>query len=153
MMDRLSMFDAAGGQLAFLRFATAFHARCLADPELSHPFSHPGNPEHVERLADYWAEVFGGPARFSESFGGHSAMLAIHAGQGAGSDLGERFVVCFMRAADDAELPDDADFRAQFRAYIEWAVDDVMAYAPEGSEVPDALPVPHWGWEGLQRAG
>jgi len=80
-------------------------------------------------------------------------MLAIHAGQGAGSDLGERFVVCFMRAADDAELPNDADFRAQFRAYIEWAVDDVMAYAPEGSEVPNALPVPHWGWEGLQRAG
>jgi hemoglobin len=151
-MTSLSMFDAAGGRPAFLRFATAFHARCLADPELSHPFSHPGNPEHVNRLADYWAEVFGGPARFSESFGGHSAMLAIHAGQGAGSDLGERFVVCFLQAADDADLPVDPDLRGQLRAYIEWAVDEVIAYSPEGSDVPDGIPVPHWGWGGLEPA-
>ncbi len=147
-----SMFDAAGGREAFQRFAAAFHARCLADPELSHPFSHPGNPEHVDRLADYWSEVFGGPPRFSASFGGHSAMLAIHAGQGAGSDLGERFVVCFLQAADDADLPADADFRAQFRAYIEWAVDEVMSYSPEGSEVAEGLPVPRWGWDGLEEA-
>jgi hemoglobin len=151
-MAQHSMFDAAGGAPAFLRFATAFHARCLADPELSHPFSHPGNPEHVQRLADYWGEVFGGPARFSESFGGHPAMLAIHAGQGAGSDLGERFVACFLQAADDADFPDDPAFRSQFGAYIRYAVDDVMSYSPEGSQVPDGLPVPRWGWDGLERA-
>ena len=45
---------------------------------LNHPFSHLGNPQHVERLANYWAEVFGGPER-SELYGGHSAMLGIHA--------------------------------------------------------------------------
>jgi hemoglobin len=37
---------------AFLALAAAHHARCLADPELNHPFSHPGqHPRHVERLA------------------------------------------------------------------------------------------------------
>jgi hypothetical protein len=85
------MFEFAGGEAAFLALAAAHHQRCLEDPVLSHPFSHPGNPEHIERLADYWAEVFGGPPRYSESFGGHSGMLGIHAGQGADDDLGARF--------------------------------------------------------------
>src|SRR5438445_9892887 len=121
-MTRPSMFEFAGGDAAFLALAAAHHQRCLADPVLSHPFSHPDNPDHVERLADYWAEVFGGPPRYSESFGGHSAMLGIHAGQGADADLGDRFVACFVQAADDAGLPDDAEFRAGLRAYMQWAV-------------------------------
>src|SRR6059036_3508058 len=139
---RPSMYEFAGGERAFLALATAHHRRCLEDPILSHPFSHPLNPDHVQRLADYWAEVFGGPTRYSESFGGHSAMLGIHAGQGAGEDLGVRFVACFVQAADDASLPDDAEFRAALRAYMEWAVDEVMSYSPPESRVAASLPVP-----------
>ena len=64
----------------------------LQDPELNHPFSHTGNPQHIENLAAYWAEVFGGPPRYSEFHGGHSAIVGIHAGQGAGEDFGPRFI-------------------------------------------------------------
>ena len=117
---------------------------------LSHPFSHPGNPDHVERLADYWAEVFGGPARYSESFGGQSAMLVIHAGEGADEDLGRRFVKCFVQAADDAGLPDDDVFRSALRAYMEWAVGEVLSYSHAEAQVPAGLPVPRWGWNGLE---
>jgi hemoglobin len=145
------MFEFAGGGPALLSLAAAFHQRCLEDPVLSHPFSHPGNPEHVERLADYWAEVLGGPTRYSESFGGHSAMLGIHAGQGAEDELGDRFVACFVQAADDAGLPDDPAFRAGLRAYMEWAVDEVLAYSSAESRVPADLAVPHWHWNGLQQ--
>jgi hemoglobin len=106
------MFEFAGGEPAFVALATAHHQRCLEDPVLSHPFEHPENLEHIARLADYWAEVFGGPPRYSESFGGHSTMLGIHAGQRADEDLGARFVACFMQAAEDASLPDDPDLRA-----------------------------------------
>lgn len=147
-MARPSIFEFAGGHAAFLAFAAAFHKRCLEDPELNHPFSHPGNPEHVERLADYWGEVFGGPARYSESYGGHSAMVAVHAGQGAGDDYGPRFVACFMQAADDVGLPDDNDFRAALRSYIESAVGDVLSYAPHGSHVPAGMAIPRWSWNG-----
>jgi hemoglobin len=142
------MFEFAGGRPAFSALAAAHHRRCLADPVLSHPFSHPGNPEHVERLADYWAEVFGGPPRYSESFGGHSAMLGIHAGQGADDHLGMGFVSCFVKAADDAGLPDDLAFRTGLRAYIEWAVTEVLSYSPAETQVPDGVPVPRWGWNG-----
>jgi hemoglobin len=151
-MSRPSIYEFAGGEPAFLALAAAHHQRCLDDPELNHPFSHPGNPQHVERLADYWAEVFGGPPRYSESFGGHSAMLGIHAGQGAGEDLGARFVACFVQAADDAGLPSDPEFRDSLRAYMEWAVREVMDYSPPGVEVADGLPVPCWCWNGLEGA-
>jgi hemoglobin len=149
-MSRASMFDFAGGEQAFAALAAAFHRRCLEEPVLSHPFSHPGNPEHVDRLADYWAEVFGGPPRYSEAFGGHSAMLGIHAGQGADEDLGDRFVACFVQAADDAGLPEDPDFRAQLQAYMRWAVDDVLSYSPPDTKVPERLAIPRWSWTGLR---
>src|SRR6266567_8658485 len=117
-MSRPSLFEFAGGDQAFLALAAATHERCLQDPELNHPFGHGVGPNHLEHLAAYWAEVFGGPPRYSRSLGGHSAMLGIHAGQGAGEDLGARFVACFVQAADDAGLPADPDFRAAFRAYM-----------------------------------
>ena len=147
-MARPSIYEVAGGDPAFLALATAHHERCLRDPVLEHPFSHPGHPQHVQRLADYWAEVFGGPARYSESCGGHAAMLEIHAGEGADHDLGARFVTCFVQAADDARLPDDPDLRNALRSYMEWAVAEVLSYSPRGAEVPPGLPVPRWSWDG-----
>ena len=148
---RPSLFEHAGGEAAFLALARAHHARCLADPELNHPFSHPGqHPQHVERLAAYWAEVLGGPPRFSAECGDHSAVLLMHAHNGDMSDLGRRFVDCFVAAADDAGLPADPEFRAVLRAYMVWAVDDVLAYSAEGSVVPPGVPMPRWSWEGLE---
>ena len=148
---RPTLFEFAGGGAAFVALAAAHHARCLADPELNHPFSHPGqHPQHVERLAAYWAEVMGGPPSFSQSCGDQSGVLQMHAGNGDMSDLGDRFVRCFDSAADDAELPDDPAFRAALHAYMRWAVDDVLRYSPEDTIVPPAAVMPRWGWDGLQ---
>jgi hemoglobin len=151
-MARPSLYAYAGGAPALLALATAHHERCLQDPVLSHPFSHDGDPDHVQHLATYWGEVLGGPPAYSESLGGHSAMLTIHAAQGAETDLGDRFVTAFVQAADDAGLPADDEFRGALRAYMRWAVDEVMAYSPLGSVVPEGLPVPHWSWDGLVAA-
>ncbi len=130
-MTRVSLYGFAGGDQAWLAFTAAFHELCMADPELNHPFSH-SSPHHIEHLASYWAEVFGGPKRYSGSLGGHSGMLTIHAGQGASEDLSTRFVACFMQATDDAGLPDDPEFRASIQSYIEWAVKEVDTYqAPD----------------------
>ena len=151
-MPRPSVYEFAGGEAAFLALAAAHHERCLQDPELNHPFSHQINPQHVERLAAYWAEVFGGPHRYSDSNGGHSGMLVIHAGKGAGPDLGERFVACFVQAIDDAGLPADPEFRDLLRSYMESAVREVISYSPAGATVPAELEVPHWSWDGPEPA-
>jgi hemoglobin len=148
---RPSLFEFAGGEEAFLSLAKAHHARCLADPELNHPFSHDDqHPQHVERLAAYWAEVFGGPRVYSETCGDESGVLLMHAGNGDMSDLGERFLDCFVGALDDAGLPADPAFRAALGAYMRWAVDNVLSYSPEDADVPPAVPMPRWGWDGLQ---
>lgn len=148
---RPTLYEFAGGEQAFLALAAAHHARCLSDPELNHPFSHPGqHPRHVERLAAYWAEVMGGPAGYSRECGSQSALVHMHAGNGDMSDLGRRFVDCFVHAADDAGLPADPAFRAALRAYMEWAVGEVALSHPHDMDVPPDLRVPRWSWDGLE---
>ncbi len=152
-MTRPSIFEFAGGEPAFRALAAAHHERCLADPELNHPFSHGGKPDHVERLAAYWAEVFGGPTTYTTQYGDHSAVLKIHCGEGAEvmDEFGRRFLACFVAAADDAGLPDDPTLREALRAYMTWAVADVISYSPKESVVSDGQAVPRWSWEGLVR--
>jgi hemoglobin len=149
---RPSLYDVAGGEPAFLALATAHHARCLADPELNHPFSHPDqHPEHVERLAAYWAEVLGGPPTFSQRHRGtHAAVVRVHCGNGDMSDLNRRFVASFVAAMDDARLPDDAAFRAALRDYMRWAVVEVSGHVEADPDIPDDAPMPRWSWDGPQ---
>lgn len=144
-MGRPSIYEYVGGERAFLTLAAKHHERCLADPELNHPFAHPGgHPQHVERLGAYWAEVFGGPATFP---GGHSAMLTVHSCQEIPDGWDGRFLACFVQAADDAGFPEDV--KPALAAYMEYAVAEVVRYAPKGSVVPKSLPTPKWGWDGL----
>jgi hemoglobin len=149
-LARPSIYEFAGGAQGFLALAAATHERCLQDPELNHPFSHHMHPRHIENLAAYWAEVFGGPPSYSSTLGGHSGMLAIHAGQGAPDELGDRFATCFIQALDDAELPGDEEFRGVMHEYIHWASREVNSYAPAGTRVEPDLPMPRWSWDGLQ---
>ena len=149
-MERPSVYESVGGATGFAALITAHHQRCLDDPQLNHPFSHGGDPDHLEHLAGYIGEVFGGPPVYSQGLGGQSAMLTMHADMGMEDDLGRRFVTCFVQAADDAGLPDDPELRRVLREYMEWAVADVYVYNPSGSTVAAGLPMPHWSWDGLQ---
>lgn len=148
---RPTLYEFAGGEEAFLALARAHHARCLADPELNHPFSHDDqHPQHIERLAAYWAEVLGGPPAYSQTCGDESSVLRTHAGNGDMGDLGERFVDCFVHALDDAELPDDPAFREALHAYMRWAVVNVLSYSAEDAVVASDIRMPRWDWDGLQ---
>src|SRR5919202_1851235 len=149
-MERVSIYEAAGGELAFLALAAAHHTRCLADPVLEHPFSHGVDPDHVKRLATYWAEVFGGPSTYSVTYGDHSAVMRMHAGNEMEADLGERFVGCFVAAADDAGLPHEPELRDALRRYMEWATRAMYAYNARDAVVPSGMAMPRWGWAGLE---
>src|SRR5258708_5564544 len=56
-----TVFEAAGGNDGLRRLADAWHRRVMADDEVAHAFSHGFHPQHVERLAAYWAEALVGP--------------------------------------------------------------------------------------------
>lgn len=149
-MARPSIYDVLGGEQAFQRLAAALHERCVADPVLNHPFGRDDlRPDHTQRLGHYLAEVFGGPPRYSESYGDHSFVLGIHAHQGMDAELGERFVACFALAIDDAGFPSDPELRAALMSYLEHAVAEVYSYDPPESVVPSGAPVPRWSWDGL----
>lgn len=148
------MYDAVGGDDAFQRLAAANHERCVAEAELNHAFDRDDlDPDHVLHLGWYWAEAFGGPTRFSESCGGQSQMLELHAHNGAPEDWKQRFLDCFLAAIDDAGLPSDPVLRQVLHDYMAWAVNDVMAYEDRDAVVPTGLGVPRWSWDGLVSDG
>ena len=144
-----TIYEAAGGRQAFVDLARAWHSRCLDDPVLNHPFSHPGHPQHVERLAAYWAEALGGPTEYSDELGSHTYVARLHAGNGEHEDMDQRAQECFALALDDAGLPQDERLRSTLREYFRWATTLMAAYPRSPDDVPDDLTLPRWSWDGL----
>src|SRR5438132_11188151 len=107
-----TIYEAAGGRQAFMNLDRAWHARCLADPIVSHAFSNGYHPQHTERLAAYWAEALGGPPTYTASMGDETMVTKMHSGNGEHVEMDERAQVCFAQALDDARLPDDQRLRS-----------------------------------------
>ena len=98
----------AGWSRGLLALAHAWHERCLADPVMNHPFSHPGtHPQHLERLAAYWGEALGGPTAFTSALGDETSVLRRHAGNGEHVEMDQRAVACFDAALTDVGITDD----------------------------------------------
>ncbi len=156
--ERPSVYEAAGGLPALEAVARAWHARCLADPVLEHPFTHaPVHPRHAQRLAAYWAEQLGGPPLWTggsdraAALGSHVGVLRMHSGDGVHDDLDRRAVTAFVGAMDDAGLPADDDLRATLAAWFAWATASMAAYPRSPDDVPPLLSMPHWSWDGPVR--
>ena len=81
-----------------LALAHAWHERVLADPVVSHAFSHGFRDDHTERLAAYWAEVLGGPATYSQTMGDEAHVVRLHTGNGPHDEMDRRAVDCFAAA-------------------------------------------------------
>ncbi len=144
-----SIFEAAGGRPAFVALAHAWHRRCLEDPVVSHAFSHGElHPQHVERLAAYWAEALGGPADYTGAMGEHSHVLRLHSGNGEHEEMDERAQDCFAVALDDAGLPDDERLRSTVKEYFRWATAGMAAHPDSADDVPPGLRLPRWSWNG-----
>src|SRR5215475_9346805 len=146
-MDQ-TIYEAAGGRKAFLDLAHAWHARCLADPVVSHAFSHGFHPQHTERLAAYWAEALGGPPHFSTEISDETTVVQVHSGHGEHVDMDERGQVCFAQALEDAGFPNDPRLRETLKAYFRWATERLSSYPRSPDDVPGGLALAHWSWDG-----
>src|SRR4030081_2750354 len=78
-----TVLEAVGGHDCLRRLTDAWHRRVMADDEVSHAFSHGFHPQHVERLAAYWAEALGGPTTYSDSYGDEATVVKMHSGNGS----------------------------------------------------------------------
>jgi hemoglobin len=142
-----SIYEAAGKLDGILRLAHAWHERCLADPIVSHAFSHGFHPQHTERLAAYWAEALGGPSRYTASLGDETGVVRMHAGNGEHVEMDERAIACFAHALDDAGFIEPG-LRATLLAYFRWATGTMAKHPRSPDDVPAGLQLARWSWDG-----
>ena len=141
-----TLYEWAGGGDAFARMIDAFYDRVERDDLLSVLFPGGVSREHREHVTTWWIEVFGGPADYTASLGGYEAMLAHHRELSITAEQRRRFVDLMSRAADDAQLPDDPEFRAALLGYLEWGTRLALHNSQPDAEVAEHAPVPRWGW-------
>jgi hemoglobin len=149
-----SVYEAVGGDEGLLRLAEAWHARVIADPVVSHAFSHGFHTAHIRRLAAYWAETLGGPPIYSTAIGDQSGVVRLHSGEGPHAEMSERAIACFDGALDDTGLSADEQLRRTLHDYFVWALTTNMdRYPDSAADVPAGLRMPRWSWNGLQDDG
>jgi hemoglobin len=141
-----SLYEWAGGRPAIEALINAFYDRVEHDELIAPLFPGGVSVEHREHVVAWWSEVFGGPATYTERLGGYERMLARHRDLGITPDQRFRFAATMSRAADDAGLPDDPEFRSALVAYLEWGTRLALANSQPGAAVVERAPVPRWGW-------
>jgi len=145
-----TVYEAVGSDDGVTRLASAWHARVMADEVVRHAFSRAYHPSHVDRLAAYWAEAWGGPTRYSETYGDETSVVRIHSGNGPHEEMDSRGITCFDQALVDVGLAGDDRLRQVLHDYFAWATTTTMSrYHHSAHDVPEGLRIPCWSWDGL----
>ena len=122
-----SIFDWAGGREAFARWLNRFYDLVEQEaPEIAAMFGGRVSEHHRTAVTDWWSEVMGGPAVYTEQRFLFGSLMSL--------------------AADDAGLPADPEFRAALVGYLEWGTRLAMHNSQPGAQVAVHAPVPRWGW-------
>ena len=141
-----TLFEWAGGYPALLDMTRIFYARHVPADPLVGPLFANMSPDHPERVAAWLSEVFGGPDLYTQRYGGYSRMISQHVGKNISKEQRARWVAMLVASADEAGLPDDAEFRAAFSAYLEWGTRIAVENSQQGAMPPPNMPVPRWWW-------
>ena len=141
-----TLFEWAGGFPALLRMMTIFYGKYVPQDPLVGPLFANMSPDHPERVAAWLSEVFGGPRFYSQRYGGYSRMISQHVGKCITEEQRARWVQMLCQSAEDAMLPNDAEFRAAFVAYLEWGSRIGKENSQQHAVPPPNMPVPRWWW-------
>jgi CDGSH-type Zn-finger protein/truncated hemoglobin YjbI len=141
-----TLFEWAGGFPALLRMMRIFYGKYVPQDPLVGPLFANMSPDHPERVAAWLSEVFGGPDFYSQRYGGYSRMISQHVGKCITEEQRARWVKMLCQSADDAMLPNDAEFRSAFVAYAEWGSRIGKENSQQHAMPPPNMPVPRWWW-------
>jgi len=141
-----SVYEWIGGRAALERMAQIFYEKYVPHDPLLGPLFAQAAPDHAQRVALWLGEVFGGPKAYSDDFGGYSSMLSRHLGRALTEEKRARWVELLVASANDAGLPNDAEFRSVLSGYIEWGSRIAVENSQAGATPPPAMPMPHWEW-------
>jgi hemoglobin len=140
-----SLYEWLGGMPALEKLTAVFYARVPQDAILAPVFGRMSR-EHPQHVAEFLAEVFGGPKTYSAERGGHPAMIRHHLSRSLTQEQRRRWLELLLACADDIGLPDDPEFRSAFVAYLEWGTRLAVINSEPGATVTEDAPMPRWGW-------
>ena len=144
--DDPTIYEWAGGRAAFERWLGHFYDLVEEDELLAPLFGGKVGQQHRRDVVTWWCEVMGGPADYTTGHGGYEHMLGKHRGLRISAEQRLRFVTLLSRAADDAGLPADPEFRAAIMGYAEWGTRLALHNSQPGAQTAPHAPVPRWGW-------
>src|SRR5687767_11868873 len=144
-----TLYEWIGGQPALDRLMTLFYSRVPSDPLLGPVFAGM-SPAHSQHVSRFVGEVPGGPPTYSAELGGatggHVRMIAHHLGRGLTEKHRAQWVRLLLECADEIGVPADPEFRSALVAYLEWGSRLAVLNSQPGVAMPDASPMPKWGW-------
>jgi len=141
-----SLYEWAGGMEIFQQLTQVFYKKVLADPLLKPIFEHM-SPEHQRHVANFIAEVFGGPKTYTGEGGSHAGMVKRHFDRHLTEEQRRQWMKLLIDSADELQLPGDPEFRSAFVGYVEWGSRiAVITSNAEKPTIEPGTPMPEWGW-------
>jgi CDGSH-type Zn-finger protein/truncated hemoglobin YjbI/ferredoxin len=141
-----TMFEWAGGLPALTRMMRLFYEKFVPADDILAPVFANMAADHPQRVAKWLGEVFCGPKCYSEEYGGYPRMISEHVGKCLTEEMRARWVKLLIQSAQEAGLPNDAEFRSAFHSYIEWGSRLAVENSQTQSKPPLSMPMPHWDW-------
>ena len=141
-----TLFEWVGGLPALTRMTRLLYEKHVPADALLAPLFAAMAPDHPQREAKWLSEVFCGPNNYSQEYGGYSRMLSQHLRKCLTEDQRARWVALLLRSAHETGLPNDAEFRSAFGAYIEWGSRLAVENSKSNAKPPAHMPMPHWDW-------
>jgi len=142
-----TLYEWAGDITTFENLFDKFYNKVLKDDLLGEVFKNM-SPDHVQHVAHFVAEVFGGDKLYTtQDNGSHSKMIGHHIGKMLSEEKRQRWVHLLLQTADEVGLKSDPEFRSAFVGYIEWGTRLAIINSQlTDNPMEQSEPMPKWGW-------
>jgi hemoglobin len=140
-----TLYEWMGGLAALERLTARFYGQVASDSMLGPLFKHM-DADHPKIVAQFIAEVFGGPKAYSENRGSHHAMIMKHVSKHLTETQRARWMQLLLQCADELSIPADPEFRSSLVGYLEWG-SRLAVINSQVDKVPDVdVAMPKWAW-------
>lgn len=140
-----TLFAWAGGMPALERLTARFYERVKVHDVLA-PIFREMDARHPHFVAQFLAEILGGPEDYSRERGGHPHMVRRHLERHLTDAQRKAWMALLLETADEINWPTDPEFRSALVAYLEWGSRLAVINSQPGATVDPHAPMPRWGW-------
>jgi hemoglobin len=140
-----TLFEWVGGMPVLDRWTDRFYAKVKTHDTLAPIFAEM-DARHPHFVAQFIAEVLGGPNAYSVERGGHPHMVRQHLDRHLTDTQRKAWMALLLETADEIGIPSDPEFRSALVAYLEWGSRLAVINSQPGAAAVDGAPMPKWGW-------